>query len=74
MAKQIVVVGAVIMHDGKVLCARRAADATLPGMWEFPGGKVEPSESPTTALEREIAEELDCSINVGPQVTQSSYA
>lgn len=74
MAKQISVVGAVILRDGKVLCARRAPGATLGGMWEFAGGKVEPSESPADALVREIAEELDCAIGVGAKVTATSHA
>lgn len=74
MPKQIVVVGAVIVRDGKILCARRAAGSTLGGMWEFPGGKVEPSESPTDALAREITEELGCVIEVGATITTTSHA
>lgn len=72
--KQFVVVGAVIVHHGRVLCARRAQDATLAGMWEFPGGKVEPSESPEEALQREIAEELRCLVEVGAKVTTKTHA
>ncbi|HNN48829.1 MAG TPA: NUDIX domain-containing protein, partial [Marmoricola sp.] len=56
--RQISVVGAVILRDGLVLCAQRGPDGSLPGMWEFPGGKIEPGESPQVALCREIIEEL----------------
>lgn len=42
-------------------------------MWEFPGGKIEPNESPREALEREIQEELLCTVNVGAEVTSTSY-
>lgn len=64
MKKQITVVGAVIIRDGLVYCARRGMQAALPGMWEFPGGKVEAGESLGAALVREIGEELDCTVSV----------
>jgi 8-oxo-dGTP diphosphatase len=73
MTKQIVVVGAVIVRSGKILCARRAPGTTLGGMWEFPGGKVEPAEAPEDALAREIDEELGCTIGVGPKITTTSH-
>ncbi len=56
--KQIRVVGAAIVKDGRCLVARRGPQMSLPGKWEFPGGKVEEGESPRQALEREILEEL----------------
>lgn len=49
---------------GLVLCAQRGPDGNLAGLWEFPGGKVERDESPQSALEREIREELDCLVHV----------
>lgn len=52
------VVAAVVVRDGRVLLTRRAAGTHLEGMWEFPGGKVEPGEEPPVALVRELAEEL----------------
>ena len=58
------VVGAAIIRDGEVLAARRTAPAEAAGRWEFPGGKVEPGESPEDALVREVAEELGCRIEV----------
>lgn len=58
------VVGAAIVRGGRVLAARRTAPAATAGRWEFPGGKVEPGESPDDALVREVQEELDCTIEV----------
>ena len=58
------VVGAAIIRDGAVLAARRTAPVEAAGRWEFPGGKVEPAESPEVALVREIAEELGCRIEL----------
>lgn len=50
--------------DGRVLLAQRAAHKHLGLKWEFPGGKVEPGESPEEALRREIKEELGCDITL----------
>ncbi|TCS43859.1 (deoxy)nucleoside triphosphate pyrophosphohydrolase [Reinekea marinisedimentorum] len=52
------VTAAVIERDNKVFCARRAAHKDLAGFWEFPGGKIEPSESFVGCLQRELKEEL----------------
>lgn len=43
--KVINVVGAIIYSEGKILCAQRSENMSLPLMWEFPGGKIEPEES-----------------------------
>jgi len=59
-----IVVGAAIVRAGKVLAARRTSPPALAGGWEFPGGKVEPGESPEDGLVREIAEELGCAVEV----------
>src|SRR5215210_298094 len=49
---------ALIDPDGRVLLAERPAGKHLAGLWEFPGGKVQPGETPEAALIRELAEEL----------------
>ena len=58
------VVGAAILRGGRVLAARRTAPPEAAGRWEFPGGKVEPGESPDDAVVREIGEELGCAVSV----------
>ena len=58
-----VVAVALIGSDGRVLMQQRRFKAMHGGLWEFPGGKVEPSESPESALLREIDEELGIRID-----------
>ncbi len=55
---RLVVAAALVDRDGRVLVAERPAGKHLAGTWEFPGGKVEPGETPETALVRELDEEL----------------
>src|SRR5262245_58925531 len=56
---KIVVVACVLLSpDGSILLAKRPEGRTLAGLWEFPGGKVEPGEEPEAALLRELEEEL----------------
>lgn len=49
---------ALIDRDGRVLIAKRPEGKAMAGLWEFPGGKVEPGETPESALIRELHEEL----------------
>ena len=49
---------ALIDSDGRVLLAQRPEDKPMAGLWEFPGGKIEPDETPEAALIRELDEEL----------------
>ncbi|MDK7742836.1 (deoxy)nucleoside triphosphate pyrophosphohydrolase [Helcobacillus massiliensis] len=65
----LVVVAAAIQRNGAFLCARKAPGTANAGLWEFPGGKVDPGETDAAALIREIREELGCSITVGDRVS-----
>ncbi|MEH3117176.1 MAG: (deoxy)nucleoside triphosphate pyrophosphohydrolase [Methylorubrum populi] len=58
----LVVAAALVDADGRVLMARRPEGKTLAGLWEFPGGKVEPGERPEETLIRELAEELGIAV------------
>jgi len=63
MKKKIKVVGAIIENEyDEILCALRSPQMSLPNMWEFPGGKVESGETIAQTIEREIKEELDCTV------------
>ena len=75
MKKRINVVGAVLTRDQMIFAAQRSSTMSLPGMWEFPGGKIEPDESPKEALLRELEEELLCSAEIGDhiQTTEHEY-
>ena len=70
--KRIEVVAAIIVHDGKILATQRGY-GNYKGSWEFPGGKIEPGEAPEAALVREIHEELDADIKVGPKLITVDY-
>jgi 8-oxo-dGTP diphosphatase len=63
MKKTLAVVAAIIENDNKeILCALRSPRMSIPNHWEFPGGKIQEGESPSQAIEREIKEELNCTI------------
>lgn len=74
MKKKVEVVGAVLVNDkDEILCALRSQTMSLPGLWEFPGGKIEAGESPEEALKREIQEELGIEIEVGEQIADVTH-
>ena len=73
MPKVIDVTGAVIMRDGAVFAAQRGPGKALAGMWEFPGGKIEPGETPEESLARELKEELLVEATVGAHITTTEY-
>lgn len=58
MSVVLVAAAALIDRDGRVLLAERPAGKAMAGLWEFPGGKVKPEETPEAALIRELHEEL----------------
>jgi 8-oxo-dGTP diphosphatase len=71
--RPIVVVAAVIEQNDSFLLTRRLEGTHLAGFWEFPGGKIANGESHTEALIREIREELDSDVEVGPLVFETKY-
>ena len=66
------VVAAVIRHGHEVFATQRGY-GPYKGFWEFPGGKIEPGETPEEALIREIKEELDTDIKVGALINTIDY-
>jgi 8-oxo-dGTP diphosphatase len=60
----LVVAAALIDADGRVLLAQRPEGRSMAGLWEFPGGKVEPGETPEAALIRELHEELSIEVRL----------
>lgn len=74
--KTIKVVAAVIcdsLQEKKRIFATARGYGEFKGMWEFPGGKIEPGETPQQALVREIREELDTTIRVGELIDTVEY-
>jgi 8-oxo-dGTP diphosphatase len=65
MTKSVLLVVAAALFDaqGRILLAQRPQGKQLAGLWEFPGGKLEPGETPEAALVRELAEELSIAVN-----------
>jgi 8-oxo-dGTP diphosphatase len=68
------VVAGVLQQDGRILICRRRADQPHPLKWEFPGGKLEPGESPAVALVRELLEELGIESEAGSEIMRYEFA
>lgn len=67
------VTAAIIEKDGRFLAAQRLASSHLGGLWEFPGGKIEPPESPGQCLQRELEEEFGIQVEIGTHLATSIY-
>lgn len=67
------VTAAVIIENGLLFLTRRGPAEHLPGMWELPGGKLEPAETPQQCLERELAEELEMRASAGDVLATTVY-
>jgi 8-oxo-dGTP diphosphatase len=67
------VVAAVISKEGRYLITQRRPSAVLPGLWEFPGGKVEAGEPDETALAREVFERLGVQVQVDERMAHRTH-
>jgi 8-oxo-dGTP diphosphatase len=67
------VTAAILVKDGKVLIAKRKSTDKLPDKWEFPGGKIEPDETPRDCLAREMVEEFGITVSVSEFLGESVY-
>jgi mutator protein MutT len=64
----------IVLRAGRILICQRRSDGPLPGFWEFPGGKVEPSETAEQALLRELREELAIDVRNLEALTPIEFA
>lgn len=69
----VAVVCGIISNHGKVLICRRKKEKSMGGFWEFPGGKIEDSESPNQTLVRELYEELGMKVKVQDHFTTVTH-
>lgn len=67
------VTAAVIIEDGLLLLARRGPEEKLAGLWELPGGKLEPGETVQQCLERELLEELAMASEAGAVLARTTH-
>lgn len=72
--KTLDVVAGIIESDGKLLLACRPPQGDQAGLWEFPGGKVEPGESQPAALRRELKEELGIDAQIGEYIASHTHS
>ncbi len=68
-----VVVAAIIARDGRVLACQRSRNGKFALKWEFPGGKVQPGETPQAALERELNEELGVRAKIEEEIFRTEH-
>lgn len=73
MERRIRVAAAIIRQGGRILIVQRPDTAEMGGLWEFPGGKIEPGETAEAALARELAEELGIRAAVGAPYHSSTH-
>jgi 8-oxo-dGTP diphosphatase len=69
----LIVVAAIILHEGKLLVCQRRKGSAFELLWEFPGGKVRAGETLEEALERELREELDVNASVGQEIYRTRH-
>lgn len=69
----ITVTAGILLKGARVFIAKRKTTGRLPGKWEFPGGKVEPGETPEEGLQRELSEELDIEAIVGNRLGENVH-
>ena len=69
----VIVVAGILFEDGRVLLTQRKKGAHLEGLWELPGGKIDPDEDPRDALVRELNEELGIDVTVGAPIEITSH-
>lgn len=73
MSSPVIVVAGVLFEGGRVLLTQRKKGSHLEGLWELPGGKVDPDEDPRDALVRELREELGIEVEVGAPLEITSW-
>ena len=64
---------AIIEREGLVLATQRSSTMSLPNKWEFPGGKIDPGETPEECLRRELLEELAIEVHVGAFLSKNTH-
>jgi 8-oxo-dGTP diphosphatase len=67
------VTAALLVHNDRIFIAKRGPSGRFAHRWEFPGGKIEPGESPEECLAREMAEEFTVQVEVGAFFTESLH-
>lgn len=71
--KHIHVTCAIIERDGLILAAQRSEAMSMPLKWEFPGGKIDPGESPEDCLQRELREEMSIHVGIERSLPTSTH-